>query len=72
MSGALQLYLADCPPAGPSERRVLVHASIWEKFMDKFKMYRPILSRIKQEYEMVLHQYSQQLHMLNATQFKVT
>jgi len=66
-----ELYLADCPPAGPSERRVLVHASIWEKFMDKFKMYRPILSRIKQEYEMVLHQYSKQLHMLNATQFKV-
>ena len=50
---------------------MLVHASIWEKFMDKFKMYRPILSRIKQEYEMVLHQYSKQLHMLNATQFKV-
>lgn len=66
-----ELFLGDCPSAGPSERRVLVHASIWEKFMDKFKMYRPLLSRIKSEYEMVLHQYSQQLHMLNATQFKV-
>ena len=39
--------------------------------MDKFKMYRPLLSRIKGEYDLVLHQYSQQLHMLNATQFKV-
>jgi len=66
-----ELFLADCPAAGPSERRVLVHASMWEKFMDKFKMYRPFLSRIKTEYDLVLHQYSQQLHMLNATQFKV-
>jgi len=66
-----ELFLADCPSAGPSERRVLVHASMWEKFMDKFKMYRPLLSRIKGEYDLVLHQYSQQLHMLNATQFKV-
>eukprot|EP00656_Telonema_subtile_P026999 TRINITY_DN2898_c0_g1_i1.p1 TRINITY_DN2898_c0_g1~~TRINITY_DN2898_c0_g1_i1.p1 ORF type:complete len:589 (+),score=225.02 TRINITY_DN2898_c0_g1_i1:517-2283(+) len=67
----LQLFLGDCPAVGPSERRVLVHASVWEKFMSKFKMYRPLLSRIKSEYEMVLHQYSQQLHVLNATQFKV-
>eukprot|EP00658_Telonema_sp_P-2_P026658 TRINITY_DN20786_c0_g1_i1.p1 TRINITY_DN20786_c0_g1~~TRINITY_DN20786_c0_g1_i1.p1 ORF type:complete len:513 (-),score=196.38 TRINITY_DN20786_c0_g1_i1:21-1559(-) len=39
--------------------------------MDKFKIHRPLLSRIKSEYEMVLHQYSQQLHILNAMQFKV-
>lgn len=66
-----ELFFADCPSAGPSERRVLVHASLFEKFMEKFKMYKPLLGRIKNEYDLVLHQYSQQLHALNATQFKV-
>jgi len=66
-----ELYLADCPAAGPSERRVLVHANVWEKFMDRFKAYRPLLTKIKQEYDMVLHKYSNQLHVLNATQFKM-
>merc|ERR1711871_1245989 len=46
-----ELYLADCPTVGPSERRVLVHANIWEKFMDRFKAYRPLLSKIKHEYD---------------------
>ena len=69
---ARELYLADCPSVGPSERRVLVHATIWEAFMDKFKAYRPLLSKVKLEYDMVLHKYSNQLHLLNAAQFKMS
>jgi len=67
-----ELYLADCPAVGPSERRVLVHASIFEKFMERFKAYRPLLMKIKGEYDSVLHKYSNQLHVLNAQQFRVS
>jgi len=69
---ARELYLADCPSVGPSERRVLVHATIFEAFMEKFKAYRPLLTKVKLEYDMVLHKYSNQLHILNAAQFKMS
>ncbi|KAH9502681.1 Translin-associated factor X-interacting protein 1 [Bulinus truncatus] len=48
----------------PSELRLQAHREVFEYLIEDFKTYRPLLSAIKNEYEMMLAQQRQQIRHL--------
>ena len=50
-----ELRLLGCPATGPHELRLQAHREVFEYLIEGFKMYKPILSAIKNEYELYLH-----------------
>jgi len=62
-----ELRALDCPQKGPSELRLQVFREVFEYLISDFKTYRPLLSAIKNEYELVvsdLHQKVRELEPL--------
>ena len=60
----LALLGCDGPDAGPSASRLQVYREAFQYFMEDFKTYKPLLSRIKNEYEMLLDRYASRLHFI--------
>ena len=49
-----ELRLLGCPPYGPHELRLQAHREVFEYLVEDFKTYKPLLSAIKNEYELYL------------------
>ena len=49
-----ELKLLGCYNSQPSEARLQVFREVFEYLLEEFKTYKPILSAIKNEYEMML------------------
>ncbi len=49
-----ELRLLGCPPSGPHELRLQAHREVFEYLIQDFKTYKPLLSAIKNEYELYL------------------
>ena len=49
-----ELRLLGCPPTGPHELRLQAHREVFEYLIQDFKAYKPLLSAIKNEYELYL------------------
>jgi len=49
-----ELRLLGCPPTGPHELRLQAHREVFEYLIQDFKAYKPLLSAIKNEYELCL------------------
>ena len=49
-----ELRLLGCPPCGPHELRLQAHREVFEYLIQDFKTYKPLLSAIKNEYELHL------------------
>ncbi len=49
---------------GPSASKLQVYREAFAYFMDDFKTYRPLLSAIKNEYELLLDKYISRLHYI--------
>ena len=49
-----ELRLLGCPPYGPHELRLQAHREVFEYLIEDFKTYKPLLSAIKNEYELYL------------------
>lgn len=47
-----ELRLLGCPPCGPHELRLQAHREVFEYLIEDFKTYKPLLSAIKNEYEL--------------------
>jgi hypothetical protein len=51
-----ELRLLGCSPHGPSELRLQAHREAFEYLINEFKTYKPIMSTIKNEYELYIEQ----------------
>lgn len=49
-----ELRLLGCPPVGPHELRLQAHREVFEYLIEDFKTYKPLLSAIKNEYELFI------------------
>lgn len=49
-----ELRLLGCPSTGPHELRLQAHREVFGYLIEDFKTYKPLLSAIKNEYELVL------------------
>ena len=49
-----ELRLLGCPAYGPHELRLQAHREVFEYLVEDFKTYKPLLSAIKNEYELYL------------------
>ena len=49
-----ELRLLGCPSYGPHELRLQAHREVFEYLIEDFKTYKPLLSAIKNEYELYL------------------
>ncbi|XP_033125357.1 translin-associated factor X-interacting protein 1-like isoform X2 [Anneissia japonica] len=59
-----ELRNLDCSQTGPSELRLQAFREVFEYLIQDFKTYRPLLSAIKNEYEMMLSHQRQQIREL--------
>ncbi|XP_071958609.1 translin-associated factor X-interacting protein 1-like [Antedon mediterranea] len=59
-----ELRNLDCSQSGPSELRLQAFREVFEYLIQDFKTYRPLLSAIKNEYEMMLSHQRQQIREL--------
>ncbi|XP_063721278.1 translin-associated factor X-interacting protein 1-like isoform X2 [Symsagittifera roscoffensis] len=59
-----ELRALDCPEKGPSELRLQVFREVFEYLISDFKTYRPILSMVKNEYELVISDLHQKIREL--------
>ncbi|XP_075251680.1 translin-associated factor X-interacting protein 1-like isoform X2 [Convolutriloba macropyga] len=59
-----ELRALDCPQKGPSELRLQVFREVFEYLISDFKTYRPLLSAIKNEYELVISDLHQKIREL--------
>lgn len=55
-----ELRLLGCPPFGPNELRLQAHREVFEYLVEDFKTYKPLLSAIKNEYELFI-EFQQEL-----------
>ena len=55
-----ELRLLGCPPCGPNELRLQAHREVFEYLVEDFKTYKPLLSAIKNEYELFI-EFQQEL-----------
>ena len=49
-----ELRLLGCPSYGPHELRLQAHREVFEYLIENFKTYKPLLSAVKNEYELYL------------------
>ena len=49
-----ELRFLGCPPSGPHELRLQAHREVFEYLIEDFKTYKPLLSAIKNEYELFI------------------
>ncbi|XP_065913641.1 translin-associated factor X-interacting protein 1-like isoform X2 [Dysidea avara] len=56
-----ELRLLGCPSSGPCELRVQAHREVFEHLMEDFKTYKPLLSAIKNEYDLYVNYLQQQI-----------
>ncbi len=55
-----ELRFLGCPSCGPHELRLQAHREVFEYLIEDFKTYKPLLSAIKNEYELFI-EYQQDL-----------
>lgn len=69
-----ELRLLGCPPSGPHELRLQAHREVFEYLIEDMKTYKPILSAIKNEYELYLsylEEIVRELRPMRVSMYKV-
>ena len=61
---ALQNNAAEERHHTASAARLQVYREAFQRFMEEFRTYKPLLSQIKSEYESLLDAYARQLHLI--------
>jgi translin-associated factor X-interacting protein len=64
--------LLGVPDDGPSEERLQVYREAFRYLIEEFRTYKPMLTSIKHEYEMLLDNYRQQLHLMQPLQARLS
>lgn len=59
-----ELHFLDCPPCGPHELRLQAHREVFEYLIEDFKTYKPLLSAIKNEYELFIESQQEMIKAL--------
>lgn len=58
-----ELTRLQCPLVGPDEQRAVVHGEIFERLIAQFNTYRPLLTAIKMEYELLIKKLKHDLNL---------
>eukprot|EP00002_Diphylleia_rotans_P017523 TRINITY_DN3401_c0_g1_i3.p1 TRINITY_DN3401_c0_g1~~TRINITY_DN3401_c0_g1_i3.p1 ORF type:complete len:600 (-),score=95.69 TRINITY_DN3401_c0_g1_i3:723-2522(-) len=59
-----ELTMLNCPLQGPDPNRLEVFRTCFDIFTESFTTYKPILARIKQEYDLLVYHYANRIQEL--------
>ncbi|TPX62152.1 hypothetical protein PhCBS80983_g00742 [Powellomyces hirtus] len=66
-----ELEALQAPESGPDFRRLQVYSAVWDKVIKEFKLYGPVLSEIKNEYDKTVANFHNDQRELNFLRTKV-